>query len=145
MPAPIKKQFFAFFFLSMLLPLAIAGQEDEGSLYYFNPEAITTLKGTVADYDSLLFYDGTESFTHILLKTSDGQIVFIVLGPEYFLGSNNISFRKGDEVEVTGSVVGQGEKSFIIATSVMKGNQHLELRNKEGIPLWLEEYMRFHE
>lgn len=147
MPAMMKKQLLALFFLSILHPLAITGQsqEDEGSLYYFDPETITTVKGTVADYDSLLFYDGTESFTHILLSTPNGQIVFVVLGPEYYLNSNNINFVKGDEVEVTGSVVGQGERTFIIATSVIKGSQHLELRDGEGIPLWLEEYMRFHQ
>ncbi|MFP4164214.1 MAG: hypothetical protein ACLFQB_09985 [Chitinispirillaceae bacterium] len=141
MSALEKTILFSFLLLSLAVG-SINAQEDGNTLYYFNTETMETIEGTVADFDSLLFYDGTESFTHILLSSPNGEITFVVLGPEYHLESNNITFSKGDRVRVSGSRVGEGEKTFIIATSVMKGNQHLELRDEEGIPLWLDEYMR---
>ncbi len=124
---------------------AQSDSNDEGTLYYFDPGSIGTITGTVADFDSMLFYDGTETFTHLVLSVGEGEMILVALAPTYFLQSNNMLFTRGETVEVTGSMVGQGERTFIIATSVKKGDRELELRDQKGVPLWLEDYMKYHQ
>jgi len=147
MAATLKSVLGAMLFALLLFPavMPLQAQEDDGTLYYFDPSNVGTLSGTVADFDSMLFYDGTETFTHVLLALDNGEMIFVVLCPGYFLQSNSMVFKRGDRIEVTGSKVGEGERTFIIATSVKKGGKDLQLRNQSGVPLWLEEYMRNHQ
>ena len=46
------------------------------------------------------------------------------------------SFKADDKIEVTGSKVKQGDADLILAREVVKGDDTLTLRFKDGKPAW---------
>lgn len=73
--------------------------------------------------------------THVTLQ-SDGQMLDVHLGPTWFLQREGIELAKGDEIEVTGSVIDSDGKSILIAREVKKGQKVLKLRDEQGVPAW---------
>jgi hypothetical protein len=47
-----------------------------------------------------------------------------------------VSFRKGDEIALTGSKVKQGEADLVLVREVVKGADTLVLRDEKGNPIW---------
>ena len=47
-----------------------------------------------------------------------------------------VSFKKGDEVALTGSKVKKDEADLILAREVVKGTDTLVLRDEKGKPIW---------
>jgi hypothetical protein len=60
----------------------------------------------------------------------------VCLCPKDFLTVLDAQFAKGDEIDITGSKVHDGEKTLILAREVVKGNNTLVLRDKNGEPVW---------
>ena len=58
------------------------------------------------------------------------------LGPSTYLAEKNFTIRKGDTLEITGSLVKTGGAEAVIAREVKKGSETLVLRDKNGMPLW---------
>ena len=67
------------------------------------------------------------------------EVLPVYLGPAFYIaGSEEAShFKIGDEVTVTGSQVTRGAESFMLATTVKRGNEVLRLRDKDGHPEWI--------
>ncbi len=103
----------------------------------YDPATETTLTGTV---DSVQQFPGAccrgyQSGTHVTVKTDAGPTE-VHLGPTTFLTKHELSFAKGDKIEVTGSKVKSGDTSFVIAREVKKGDKTVTLRDKAGKPEW---------
>ena len=62
--------------------------------------------------------------------------VDVYLRPKAFLDDLGVSFKKGDEINLTGSKVKQGAADLILAREVVKGSDTLVLRDDKGIPVW---------
>ena len=93
----------------------------------------TTLKGTV---DTIKTVPGADEGTHFMLVDGD-KTILIHVGPEKFLKEVEISFAKGDKVEVVGSKVKSSEgEDEILAREITKDNNTLTLRDKKGEPVW---------
>ena len=73
--------------------------------------------------------------THLLVKTDD-HMLDVHLGPTDFLAAQQMSFAKGDQIEVTGSKVKFGDGEAIIAREVKKGDKTFTLRDAQGVPKW---------
>ncbi len=93
-----------------------------------------TLKGTVDD----VRVNGTDQKTKTatLVLKHGNQSVDVFLGPVSFLDAMEISFSKGDELQVVGSRVKDGDTEEVLAREVTKGNDTLILREKGGKPVW---------
>ena len=93
-----------------------------------------TLKGTVED----VRVNGTDQKTKTatLVLKHGSQSVDVFLGPISFLDAMEISFSKGDELQVVGSKVKDGDTEEVLAREVTKGNDTLILREKGGKPVW---------
>lgn len=93
-----------------------------------------TLKGTVDD----VRVNGTDQKTKTatLVLKHGSQSVDVFLGPTSFLDAMEISFSKGDELQVVGSRVKDGDAEEVLAREVTKGNDTLILREKGGKPVW---------
>jgi len=94
-----------------------------------------TYKGTV---DEIRYHDragmaGTG--THLIMK-SDDKALDVHLGPTDFLAAQQMTFAKGDQIEVIGSKVKFGDAEAIIAREVKKGDKTLTLRDAQGVPKW---------
>lgn len=53
-----------------------------------------------------------------------------------FLDDMGISFKKGDDIALTGSKVKQDAADIILAREIVKGTATLVLRDNKGTPIW---------
>ena len=72
---------------------------------------------------------------HLIIK-SGSELLEICLCPGKFLKAMDVDFAKGDQLEITGSKVKRDDKTVILAREIVKGNNTLTLRDKEGGPVW---------
>ncbi len=94
----------------------------------------TRVKGVVQEM-KLVPPTGAKSFAYLTLK-SGADTIEVLLCPKSFLDDMGASFKPGDEVEVTGSKVKQDGADVTLAREVVKGDDRLTLRFKDGKPAW---------
>jgi sporulation protein YlmC with PRC-barrel domain len=104
----------------------------------FDSKTIKTISGQVIKVDQVPVPGfGLEMRLTVFIDNKD--ILPVYLGPAfYIMGSEHArQFKVGDKVTVTGSqVTGVGE-TFMLATTVKRGNDVLRLRDKDGTPEWV--------
>jgi hypothetical protein len=70
-----------------------------------------------------------------MVKVGD-QIYEVCLCPAEFLKSMDAEFAKGDKVEITGSKAKMDGADVILAREIVKGDNTLVIRDKDGTPVW---------
>jgi hypothetical protein len=105
----------------------------------YNPQTVTTLKGTVERLEQLpsmgrgggrgMMYNG------VLLSTAKGSIL-VHLGPTWYMSQEKFAVMTGDPMEVTGSRVTLNNQPAIIAKEITVKNKTLKLRDDQGLPVW---------
>jgi hypothetical protein len=71
----------------------------------------------------------------LLLRTERGRVI-ILLGPVGYFMEHNFQIKAGDTLEVTGVKVLQEQVPIIQAREIKNQQQHLKLRDSNGLPLW---------
>ncbi len=103
----------------------------------YNPAALETLTGQIADVDLMRTRSGRGCSVILTLEKADKKKIDINLGPISYVEEQPVELNKGDKVDVKGSwVTRRGFKRFV-AGEVRKGNEVLKLRDETGHPLWL--------
>jgi hypothetical protein len=92
-----------------------------------------TLKGTIDEIKELPV--GKENHVHLMLKTAT-ELIEVRLCPSGVLKDFDVSFEKGQQIEVTGSRVKIDDHDVILAREVVNGNSTVVLRDKSGAPVW---------
>jgi hypothetical protein len=100
----------------------------------YDPITETKLKGVVEQL-KLLPPTGGKPVVYLVMKSGQ-DTVQIFLCPKSFLDEMGVSFKAGDEIQVTGSKVKQDGADLILAREVIKGEDTLTLRFKDGKPAW---------
>ena len=125
------KAFLILLVLVLAVPLAVA-QKQKGPKY--DPSNEVKVSGTVTDIKQVAEDSDTE--THLVLNTDKG-IVEVCLCPAKFLSAMDINFQKGDKLEVTGAKAKEADGTEeILAREIVKGDNTLVLRDKQGGPVW---------
>ena len=78
---------------------------------------------------------GGKPVAYLVLKSGE-DTVEVLLCPKKFLDDMGASFEPPDAVEITGSKVKQDGADLILAREVVKGDDVLTLRFKDGKPAW---------
>lgn len=91
------------------------------------------IKGTVDDIK--LVDTGKKTALRLVVKTGTESIE-VFLCPKSFLDDLGVSFTKGDQLEILGSKVRHDDLNEILARQIVKGNDTLVLRDKQGKPVW---------
>ena len=92
-------------------------------------------KATILDTKEITLPNGQQRF-RLIVKAGDDTLE-VCLCPKAFLEMMDSAFAKGDDVEIVGSKVKEGEdKTIILAREVTKGQNTLILRDKKGDPVW---------
>lgn len=75
------------------------------------------------------------------VKTDEGKTVTVHVGPRAYLDRQNITFQSGDQVTVIGSPAKVAGGDVMVASQIKTADKTLNLRTKEGKPLWnLDEF-----
>ncbi len=118
-----------------LLTLAIvclAASAFAQALPKYDPATETKVKGVVSE----LKFTSTGKPAALLIIKSGSDSVEVFLCPKNFLDDMGATFKPDDKVEVTGSKVTQNGAELILAREVVKGDDVLTLRFKDGKPAW---------
>jgi sporulation protein YlmC with PRC-barrel domain len=107
----------------------------------FDPKSIKRINGQVIKVNRVVPKSGNLLETEIELIVYVGQkdVIPVYLGPVWYVAGpeQKSPFQSGDQVTVTGSwITSEGASPFMIAVEVMKGDETLKLREKDGRALW---------
>ena len=101
----------------------------------YDTATVQTLSGVVQRIDQVKTGGGKGYGVHLLLKT-DNEEIAVHLGPAWYVEKQALKIAVQDRLEVRGSRVTYEGKPALIAAEVKKGDQVLQLRNADGVPLW---------
>jgi hypothetical protein len=127
--------FLMFLIASVILQSARAQKKPAGaSLPKYDIQTETKIKGTVEDVK--LPPKGSEKeIVHLSVKDASISID-VYLCPKTFVDDMGMSFAKGDEVNMTGSKVKQGDADLFLVREIVKGTDTFALRDAKGEPVW---------
>lgn len=106
-----------------------------GGMPRYDTATEASYKGTVEEIRQHDHAGMAGTGTHLIVKSGD-QVLEVLLGPSEFLAAQQITFAKGDQIEVTGSKIKFGDADAIMAREVKKGDKTLTLRDAQGVPKW---------
>ena len=115
--------------------LAVAASTMLAAQAPYDRAAEKAFTGTIKTVVSLPAADGSVG-VHFDLKTDDGKLVSVHVGPALYIGMQNFYFFADDRVEIIGTRVTYDENVFIEAKSIQKGSTMLVLRDDAGKPKW---------
>jgi hypothetical protein len=108
-----------------------------GSSYdrLYDPKTVVKLAGEVTCVNDFAPRGAISRGVHATLKT-EAETISVHLGPAWYLESQDAHIAVGDKIEVTGSRVTFEGGPAVVASSVKKGDEQLELRDQVGFPRW---------
>lgn len=119
----------------ILVVLLFTSPRHRVSVYSTSNEGI--LQGVVQDVQEFYCPISGDEGTHILLKTEDGTLQ-VHIAPTRFLRDKNLSFRKGDQIQVVGSRIIYNGHEALIARTVTRGNETMAFREPNGKSMWVQ-------
>jgi DNA/RNA endonuclease YhcR with UshA esterase domain len=112
------------------------GQKRSRNTPKYDAANEVTIKGVVEEVKEFQCPISGALDGHITVKMDDGKTFLAHLASPKFLKEYDISFAKGDRVEVLGAKAKVGEQEDILARKIERGNQNFLFRDKDGKPLW---------
>ena len=102
----------------------------------YDPAAEKIFKGSVEEVRERQCPMSRGVGSHVMLKLEDGSLIEVHLAPAKFVKVYELTFAKGDHLEVTGTKVKFEDVDTIFAREVKRGNDVFVFRDKEGQPVW---------
>jgi len=118
------------------MPRMIAEEHAEKHGMAYNPNTVSTIRGTVRSVDTHRIKGTSTDEIRLHVKADDGKVMIVHVGPRSYLDSQNIRFREGDAVTITGSLTKAGRHDVLVASQIQKADKTLSLRDQSGKPLW---------
>ncbi|MCL5279441.1 MAG: PRC-barrel domain-containing protein [Planctomycetes bacterium] len=98
-----------------------------------------TIDGTVTEVGKSRSPGGME-VVWLRLKTADGQTVNVQVGPRDYISKQGFFVVNGDRVHLTGwearATGAPSAAPVFVAANLSQGGHNIQLRNREGDPLW---------
>lgn len=102
----------------------------------FDSSMMENISGDVKKVMRVQFPD-KDCYVIAILKTqaNNGKMA-VNLGPIWYLEENNFMINEGDTIQVAGARARSNGRFLVLATELTKNGQTLNIRDKEGTPLW---------
>lgn len=122
----------------------VAGAESLGSAWEpnswyaneFNPDKIVTISGTIESISSFKPSPDSSAGLRLRIRTDDGRLLLVNAGPFNFANQKGMTFDTGERITVTGSRVQIAGQNVILASQLNKDDKTVQLRTRQGRPLW---------
>lgn len=101
----------------------------------YDTAATKTFKATVISLDKEKCEGCDMTHVDLLVKMNDEKVK-IRLGPSWYIDKQDELLAKDDVVEILASKVKHGDQDMFVAGKIVKGEDVLILRDKDGIPKW---------
>ncbi|MGB8889954.1 MAG: hypothetical protein WCC87_24735 [Candidatus Korobacteraceae bacterium] len=117
--------------LALASPLGWAQTASKTGPQY-NVASEVKVKGVIEDIRQV---PGAAQATQLAVKT-DEKTILVYVGPEDFLKEIEVSFTKGDKVDIVGAKAPNGTEEEILAREITVGSNTFTLRDDKGVPIW---------
>lgn len=101
----------------------------------YNLNTLDTISGEVMSVEKITPEKGMAYGVHLMVRTHK-EAISVHLGPGWYIENQDINIKTRDKIEVKGSRVSFEGKPAIIAAEITTENGTMQLRNKNGIPVW---------
>jgi sporulation protein YlmC with PRC-barrel domain len=110
----------------------------QGSAYHalYDPDTVRMIHGTVESLGTFRLEGTAIEGVFLRIRTDEGEAVTVHAGPLPYLERQEITFRYGDRIMVTGSPAELGRRDIFIASQIRKVDHTLDLRDEQGRPQW---------
>jgi hypothetical protein len=112
------------------------GKPGAGYMVLFDPSSMATVEGTVVRVHQVPSPKVWLTSVHALVRTKHGD-VSVNLGPSWFLDNQELHLTVDDRISVTGSRVKANGVESLIAVTVTRNEEVLQLRATDGTPVWV--------
>ena len=102
---------------------------------FYNIDTVETVRGTIVSTGTFGAFSGMSPGMHVVLDTGTESLP-VHLGPRWFLDEQRLELSAGEEIGITGSRVNFDGQPTLIASEVLQGVDAIELRDRDGIPVW---------
>jgi len=103
----------------------------------YNVATEVRVQGVVQEVQEFWCPINGDEGTHLMLGTDSG-VLQVHVAPRGFLSGNGLSFRKGEQIDVVGSMVTYQGRDALIARKITRDDQTIAVRTPNGKPLWVE-------
>lgn len=101
----------------------------------YNPASVIEVEGEVLGVEFVAAPGAIGRGVHLRVGTASGAMT-VHLGPEWYLDNQEMVIEPGDRVTVRGSLVGYEGEDVLIAGTLAREGEVLELRDARGVPRW---------
>jgi hypothetical protein len=120
--------------LAIVTGFAFSQAPPKDSSPKYDPATEATLKGSVEEM-KLVPPAGPKPIAYLVIKSGQDSVQ-VYLCPKSFLDEMGVTFKPGEEIQLTGSKVTQSGADLTLAREVVKAGDTLTLRFKDGKPAW---------
>lgn len=101
-------------------------------------DTVKTISGTVTEITANPKAMSKKTFPGVIitLETPKKEIYQISLGPLWYFVEQCFAVKRGDKIEVTGSIITIAHERVMLAATVKNNGSSLELRDRGGFPYW---------
>ena len=131
---PIQKNLLRLAVLFLAIPAFAQAPPKAQASPKYDPSTETKLKGTVEQL-KLVPPSGGKPVAFLVVKSGQDSVE-VFLCPKSFLDDMGASFKAAEAVEIIGSKVKADGADLILAREVVRGDDTLTLRFKDGKPAW---------
>jgi hypothetical protein len=114
----------------IVLP-AVLVVHAQGSALKYDKSSEVRIKGVIDEVKT-----GADKTVYITLKNDKG-LLDVMIAPEKFLKEMEITFAKGDAIEVLGSQLAVDGAPLLLAREVTRNGDVMTMRDDKGKPVWV--------
>jgi len=102
----------------------------------YDPETVEIFHGLLLKQERIPEVQGLGHCVHYTLEMAEGERIRVILGPDWFVGNQNVPIADGQYITVKGSLVDLENEEVLMAAKVFVGDRVIVLRDEYGKPLW---------
>jgi len=102
----------------------------------FTPDKLRTIEGVVTGVSSFQLVGTNAEWIQLQVRTDDGELVTVHLGPRDFVSRQNFYVAANDRIKLTGGQATAWRQPIILPITATVGNETITLRDQTGHPLW---------
>lgn len=115
----------------LIVLLSFIVVQAQGPALKYDKSSEVRVKGVIDE----VITDGGKS-VHVKLKNDKG-LLDVMVAPEKFLKEMEITFAKGDTIEVLGSQLTVDGSPTLLAREVTRNGDVMTMRDEKGKPVWV--------
>ncbi|GAB5410770.1 MAG: hypothetical protein BalsKO_31350 [Balneolaceae bacterium] len=133
-------------FALLIIPILVCGQgrpnggmmkwnNDSLFVRMYNPALVQTVKVVVEEVQNFVPVKGMTVGVKLQTMAND-ELLSVHIGPVFYLDSEGIEFKAGEELRIEGAFAMYEEEEILIAKIIYRGEEEIVLRDDFGRPKW---------